>query len=85
MVHFFCCCKFKWTLFYYHNDPRLSDRQVWANSVDLDGNSVDLDQALHCLPFHLHRLDTSLYFKRNSLRFWIIITCLNFFFFDFLR
>ena len=39
------------------------DRQVWANSVDLDQTAPSVDQGLHCLPFHLHLLDTLLYCK----------------------
>ena len=34
----------------YHNYPKFSDRQVWANSADLEEQS---DQGLHCLLFHL--------------------------------
>ena len=41
----------------YRNDPKFSDRQVWANSADPD-QSV---QGLHCLPFRRHRLDSFLY------------------------
>ena len=43
------------------NDPKFSDRQVWANSVDLDQTAPD--QGLHCLPFNLHLLDALLYIK----------------------
>ena len=32
----------------YRNDPKFSDRQVWANSVDPDQTA---DQHLDCLPF----------------------------------
>ena len=42
----------------YRNFPKFSDRQVWANSADLEEQS---DQGLHCLPFRLHRLDSLLY------------------------
>ena len=42
----------------YHNDPKFSDRQVWANSADLE---EQFDQDLHCLPFRLHRLDSLLF------------------------
>ena len=34
----------------YHNVPKFSDRQVWANIVDSDQTAQDL----HCLPFCLH-------------------------------
>ena len=44
------------------NDPKFSDRQVWANSADprllLD---EQFDQGLHCLLFHLHILEALLY------------------------
>ena len=39
----------------------LSDRQVWANSVDPDQEQSN--QGLHCLPLRLHGLDTLLYSK----------------------
>ena len=38
----------------YYNDPKFSDRSVWANSADLEEQS---DQGLHCLLFHLHLFD----------------------------
>ena len=41
------------------NDPKISDRYVWANSADPDETAPD--QGLHCLPFRLHRLDSLLY------------------------
>ena len=47
-------------LLYYQNDPKLSSRQVWANSVDPD-QKKQTDQGLHCLPFHLHLSDPLLY------------------------
>ena len=43
-----------------------SDRQVWANSVDLDQTAPkeeQSDQGLHCLPFRLHVLGTLFYNK----------------------
>ena len=46
-----------WLIYqYYRNNPKFSDRQVWANSVDLDQTvrQEQSDQGLHCLPFHLH-------------------------------
>ena len=53
----------------YRNDPKFSDRQVWANSVDPDQiarvYTVCLKEqsylGLHCLPFRLHLLDSLLY------------------------
>ena len=36
----------------YRNDPKFSDRQFWANSVEEQS-----DQGLHCLLFHLHLFD----------------------------
>ena len=44
----------------YHNVPKFSDRQVWANSVDPEEQS---DQGLHSLPFRLHLLDALFYGK----------------------
>ena len=40
----------------YHNDPKFSDRQVWANSAEEQS-----DQGLHCLQFRLHLLEALLY------------------------
>ena len=40
----------------YRNDPKISDSYAWANSADPDQTA---DQGLHCLPFRLHRLDSS--------------------------
>ena len=37
----------------YRNDPKFSDRLVWANSADPD----QTDQGLHCLLFHLYLFD----------------------------
>ena len=47
----------------YRNFPKFSDRQVWANSADLDQTAPrgESDQGLHCLPFRLHRLDSLRY------------------------
>ena len=38
------------SLYYSLNNPKFSDRHVWANKV----NSDQSDQILHCLPFRLH-------------------------------
>ena len=41
-----------------HNDPKFSDRQVCAQSVDPDQIGLaQSDQGLHCLPFSLHYLE----------------------------
>ena len=40
------------------NDPKFSDRYAWAYSAEPDQTA---EQGLHCLPFHLHRLDSLLY------------------------
>ena len=45
----------------YRNDPKFLDRYAWANSADPD------DQGLHCLPFHLHCLDS---LGHHFLFFW---------------
>ena len=44
----------------YRNDPKFSDRKVWANSADPDQTAPreQSDQGLHCLPFCLHLRDT---------------------------
>ena len=42
----------------YCNDCKFSDRHVCAFSVDPDQTAPG--QGLHCLPFHLHYLDTLL-------------------------
>ena len=45
----------------YRNDPKFSDRLVWANSADPDQTAPLLeeqsDQGLHCLLFPLHLFD----------------------------
>ena len=46
----------------YGNDPKFLDSHAYANSADPD-------QSLHCLPFHLHLLDTFLYWENNLLKF----------------
>ena len=51
----------------YCSDPMFSDRQVRVKSVDQDQMAPEgvvqekFDQGLHCLPFHMHLLDASLY------------------------
>ena len=52
----------------YRNDPKLSDRHVWANSVDPDQQS---DQDLHCLPLTvwLHLLGALLFGKITLFKF----------------
>ena len=42
--------------YFYHNVPKFSDRQIWANSADPEEQS---DQGLHCLQFPLHRMHYS--------------------------
>ena len=56
------------THFDYRNDPKYSDRQVWANSVDADQKEQS-DRGLHCMPFCLHLLDTFLYGKITFSKF----------------
>ena len=46
------------------NDPKFSDRQAWANSVDPDHTAPS---PLHCLSFHLHLLDSLLYGRATLL------------------
>ena len=52
----------------YRNDPKFSDRKVWANSADPDQTAPlrllleeQSDQGLHCLLIHLHLLDKIFY------------------------
>ena len=35
-----CHYLMRWLIFYYHNDPKFSDWQVWANSADQDRSSL---------------------------------------------
>ena len=62
-------CKTSTEDFYYRNDPKFSDRYVWANSADPDQTEEQSDQGLHCLPFRLHRLDSLLYGKATKFKF----------------
>ena len=48
------------------NDPKFSDRQVWANSADPDQTA---DQRLDCLPFCLHLLNALLSGKAAMSKF----------------
>ena len=43
------------------NDPKFSDIQILANSVDPDQTQEQSGQGLHCLPFCLHLLDALFY------------------------
>ena len=48
-------------IWFYRNDPKLSDRHIWANRVDPDQTAPKVmmhlsDQDQHCLPFPLHLL-----------------------------
>ena len=58
---------------HYRNDPKFSDRQVWANSADRDQTAPlgaeQSDPGIHCLLFNLHLLETFLYCKTNLLEF----------------
>ena len=55
----------------YRDDPKFSDRQVWANSVDPDKTAPleQSDQGLHCLSFSLHCLDTLFYCEAALFKF----------------
>ena len=51
---------FEFPFFDYPNDPKFSDRYVWANSADPDQTAPleeQSDQGLHCLLFNLHHFD----------------------------
>ena len=57
-------------MFKYRNDPKFSDGQVWANSVDPDQTAplgAVWDQGLHGLPFLLHVLDILLFYGKATL------------------
>ena len=48
----------------YHSYPKFLDKQALANSANPDQTAPSpvlleeqSDQGLHCLPYHLHRLD----------------------------
>ena len=65
------CDRLKWlTKIAYknrcRNDPKISDRQVWANSVDQDQTA----QGLHCLPFRLYLWYPLLCSKSIPFQFW---------------
>ena len=55
----FTNCSYLVGVLQYPNDPKFSDRYACANSADPDQTAPD--KGLHCLPFHLHRLDSLLY------------------------
>ena len=61
----------KRTTFTYGNDPKFSDRQVCANSVDPDQTAPEeqSDQGLHCLLFHVDILHTLLNRKATLFKF----------------
>ena len=55
----------------YRNDPKFSDRYVWANSVGPDQTAPQeqSDQGLHCLPFRRHRLNSLLCGRATFFKF----------------
>ena len=56
----------------YRNGPKFPNRYAWANSADPDQTAPreeQSDQGLHCLPFHLHHLDSLLYGRATQLKF----------------
>ena len=71
----------RWTLS-YSIAPKFSDRQVWADSVDLDQTDPS-DQGLHYLLFRLHLLDALRYGEATLFEFYgdfgIFFRCLNFY------
>ena len=68
----FCHAAAQFTTSYF-NDPKFSDRQVWANNVDPDpkeqSDQEQSDQGPNCLLFHLHSLDALLYGKTTLFKF----------------
>ena len=64
VAHFVVCH------FHYYNDPKFSDTQVWANSVDpYQTVPEQSDQSLHYLTVCLHLLNTLLYGKTTLFKF----------------
>ena len=68
----------------HNNDPKVSDRQVGANSVDPARLLLKSDQDLHCLLFHLFALNILLHgktmlfkFKHNYSNFCRCVNCLD--------
>ena len=55
----------------YRNDPKFSDRLVWANSADPDLEEQS-DQGLHYLLFHLHLLEAFSAVRPICLNFRVI-------------
>ena len=56
----------------YRNDPKFSDSQGLAKSVDQNQTAQGLHclpQGLHCLPFRLHLLNALLYCKTTLFEF----------------
>ena len=41
----------------YRNNPKFSDRKVWANSADPNQTAPLESDQVHCLLFHLHHFD----------------------------
>ena len=69
-----------------HNDPKFSDRQVWANSVDSDQTAPEWsitrvqeqsDQGQHCLPFGEELLDAFRYMGKSLCSNFRIITAFS--------
>ena len=57
-----------WLNFFYHNDLKFSDSQVWANSIDPDLEKQS-GHSLLGLPFRLHLLDSLHYGKATLFEF----------------
>ena len=51
----------------FRNNPKNSDKQVWANGVDL--NRMPSEQGLHCLPVSPAGLDRLMGRKFNLFKF----------------
>ena len=58
----------KFMIYDYRNDPKFSNRHVWANSADPD-QTEQSDQGLHHLQFRLHLLDALLFRKTILFKF----------------
>ena len=54
----------------YSNDPKFSDRQIWAISIDPDQTAPKaVRSGPHCMPFRLRLLDALLFYKTILFKF----------------
>ena len=59
LVHFYSIMSHVF-IYHYCNDPKFSERQVWANSeTQIRLLLEQSDEGPHCLLYHLHHLEVS--------------------------